>query len=294
MEIQNSKEEKRPKPLTPKAGLTNDVKLFSFVDIIDGKFYYGTNPTIPECIEFGQQIGAAVPLAGIGASSAADSEAPGYVVAGTDALYICKGKEVSKYLSLTGIYESFQRSNDAKADPKGRLWFGSVSGDDDHSPSGNLYRYAGGTCTIMQPETKISNGMAWNAARTRFFFSDSPFNAVFAYDYNLEKGTISGRTPLFEVRDGVPDGMWIDTEDNLWVAVWGGHRIEKHSSVSGELLAVVEVPAKNVTSCCFYGENMDTLFITSSGNDLIGQYDGCLFTCKVDTTGCAPDYAVLL
>ena len=257
-------------------------KLFSFVDIIAGKFYYGANPTIPECVDFGQHIGAAVPLAG-----------EGYVVAGTDALYVCKGKEISKHLSLSGIYESYQRSNDAKADPKGRLWFGSVSGDDDHGPSGNLYRYSGGICTIMQPETKISNGMAWNSDRTRFFFSDSPFNAVFAYNYNNETGTISGRTPLFEIKGGVPDGMCIDSEDNLWVAVWGGRRIEKHSSVTGELLGIVEVPAEHVTSCCFYGENMDTLLITSSGNELIGQYDGCLFTCKTDTTGCAPDYAVL-
>ena len=87
--------------------------------------------------------------------------------------------------------------------------------------------------------------------------------------------------------------MCIDSEDNLWVAVWGGRRIEKRSSVTGELLARVDVPAENTTSCCFCGENLDTLLITSSGEGLSGEYDGCVFTCKVDTKGCPPDYAII-
>ena len=255
----------------------------SFVDIIAGNFYFFSEKDIPKVkdiqgVPFGQQIGAAVP-----------SDDNGYIVAGTDGLYKYKGKEISKARTLTDVYESYQRSNDAKADPEGRLWFGSVSGDDDHEASGNLYRLDHSGIKIMEHNTKISNGMAWNAEKNRFFFSDSPFKAVFAYDYNNETGDISGRKILFEIEDGVPDGMCIDSEDNLWLAVWGGSRIEKRSSITGELLAVVNVPAKNTTSCCFYGKDLDRLFITSSGEGLTGEYDGCIFTCKVDEKGCLPD-----
>ena len=107
----------------------------SFVDITAGKLYIFSEADINnldnmECIDFGQMIGAAVPL----------RSGEGYLVAGTDALFTCKGKEILKGPDLTGLYETYQRSNDAKADPKGRLWFGSSVGVDGHEPSGNLYR----------------------------------------------------------------------------------------------------------------------------------------------------------
>ncbi len=264
----------------------------SFVDIIAGKLYVfspeeQTEDDISdqnlECIDFGQQIGAAVPM-----------KTPGdYLVCGTDGLYTCKGKEISKVRDMTGYFETFQRSNDAKADPKGRLFLGSSVWEDGHEASGNLYRLDGNNIKIMQPNTRISNGMAWNAKRNRFFFSDSPYSAIFVYDYDESTGDITNRRVLFEIEGGTPDGMCIDSEDNLWVAIWGGSRIEKRSSVTGELLGRIDVPAQNTTSCCFYGKDMDTLLITSSGEGLLGEYDGCVFSCKVDTKGCPPDYVVL-
>ena len=137
--------------------------------------------------------------------------------------------------------------------------------------------------------TKIANGMAWRSDNKVFYFSDSVYHAVFAYDYDLVTGNISGRRELFKIEDGVPDGMCIDTDDNLWVAVWGGNRVEKRSGATGELLAVIEVPAVQTTSCCFGGENMDTLIITSAAVGQTGEYDGCLFRCRVDARGKAPD-----
>ena len=80
-------------------------------------------------------------------------------------------------------------------------------------------------------------------------------------------------------------GMCIDADDNLWVAFWEGSRIEQRSTKNGSVLATVKVDAQNVTSCCFIGDKLDTLFITTSGRGLNGKYDGCLFTCKVDVRG---------
>ena len=252
----------------------------SFVDIIAGKLYVFSKADQLECADFGQQIGAAVP-----------AKAPGeYVVCGTDGLFLYKGKEISKICDMTGCYENYQRSNDAKADPKGRLFIGSSVWQDGHEPSGNLYRIDNNGIKVIQENTRISNGLAWSSDRKRFFFSDSPYHAIFAYDYDETTGDITNRKELFKIEDGAPDGMCIDSEDNLWVAVWGGSRIEKRSSITGELLGVVNVPAENTTSCCFYGDDLDTLFITSSGDGLSGECDGYVFTCKVDAKGCSPDY----
>lgn len=134
--------------------------------------------------------------------------------------------------------------------------------------------------------------MAWSADRKKFYFSDTLQYAVFSYDYDLETGEISNRQILFkpEENNGLTDGMCIDADDNLWVAFWGGSRIEQRSTKDGSLLSVINVDAKNVTSCCFFGDQLDTLFITTSGNAQTGEHDGCLFTCKVDVKGCGCDY----
>nr|MCR5766180.1 SMP-30/gluconolactonase/LRE family protein [Treponema sp.] len=128
--------------------------------------------------------------------------------------------------------------------------------------------------------------------RKKFYFSDTLKYAVFEYDYDLESGQISNRKVLFKPEEGrgMTDGMCIDSQDNLWVAFWGGSRIEERSTKDGSLLAVVNVPAKNVTSCCFMGDKLDTLFITTAATDQTGELDGCLFTCKVDVKGCECDY----
>ena len=253
----------------------------SFVDIIAGALYIVQKGGLMKRVDFGQKIGAAVPTVRQGQ----------YLVAAQDGLYTYDGKEISLMRSLKDVYETDQRSNDAKADPDGRLWFGSLSEGEGVEPSGCLYRSENGRVKLMQADTIIANGMAWNADRTKFFFSDSGFHAVFSYDYDHESGAITNRTELFHVEGGVPDGMTIDSEDNLWVAIWDGRRIEKRSSETGELLAIVEVPADHVTSCCFFGSDLNKLFITSSGNELTGDYDGCLFTCDVDEKGVRTDFA---
>ncbi|WP_022769779.1 SMP-30/gluconolactonase/LRE family protein [Butyrivibrio sp. NC2007] len=258
-------------------------KCRSFVDIIAGKLYIIEAGGLMKQADFGQKIGAAVP----------SEKAGSYLVAAADGLYVYDGKEISLNRSLKDIYETYHRSNDAKADPAGRLWFGSMAEGEGIEPSGDLYRNEHGRVALMQPDTIIANGMAWSADRTKFYFADSEYHAVFVYDYDFETGNIANRTELIHIDDGVPDGMCIDSEDNLWIAVWGGRRIEKRSSKTGELLALVEVPAEHVSSCCFFGDNLDELFITTSGNELSGDYDGCLFTCKVDEKGLAPDYAMI-
>ena len=267
-------------------------KTISWVDIMDKKFFTLGSDGVRKTFSFNQAIGAAVPT----------EKEDCYLIAGTDGLYLqnidASGSESRATTLLTNLkdyYEAYQRSNDAKADPAGRLFFGSSVDDNIHEASGNLFYMdtAGdGKITIRQPDTKISNGMAWSADRKKFYFSDTLQYAVFSYDYDLKTGEISNRQILFkpEENNGLTDGMCIDAEDNLWVAFWGGHRIEQRSTKDGSLLSVINVDAKNVTSCCFIGDELDTLFITTSGNAQTGEHDGCCFTCKVDVKGCSCDY----
>ena len=262
-------------------------KTISWVDIMDKKFFMLNSDGIKITFTFNQAIGTALPTENEGI----------YLIAGTDGLYLQDTTNGSLILlkNLKEYYKSYQRSNDAKADAMGRLWFGSSVDDNIHEARGNLFcmdTAGDDKITIRQPDTKISNGMAWSADRKKFYFSDTLQYAVFSYDYDLTTGEISNRQILFKVdkNNGLTDGMCIDAEDNLWVAFWGGHRIEQRSTKDGSLLSVINVDAKNVTSCCFIGDELDTLFITTSGNEQTGEHDGCLFTCKVDVKGCACDY----
>lgn len=253
--------------------------LLSYVDIEKGCLYTMDKDMKVSCFEAGQKLGAAV----------LTMKADCFVLCGTDGLYLYNGDTTEKLLELSDEFGPYRRCNDAKADPRGRLFFGSSVWKDGIEAGGNLYCYDHGEVRIVQENTRISNGMAWSSDHKSFFFSDSLEYAVFKYDYDIETGNISNRRVLFNVQDGVPDGMCIDSQDRLWVAFWGGSRIECRDTTSGELLARVNVPARHVTSCCFYGEASDELFITTSGQSLDGEFDGCLFTCKVDAKGTSND-----
>ena len=254
---------------------------WSWVDILAGTLYTLSQDGYREAFDFGHPIGAAVPL----------DRHDGFLIAGWNGLYTLRGQEVRLLYDLGREYAVYQRSNDAKADHSGRLYFGAMVNDEIHDMDGALYCYDHGTVRCLQKGTKIANGMAWSGDRKHFYFADSGDHCVYVYDYHQEDGAISRRDKLFSIEDGAPDGMCIDAQDNLWVAVWGGRRVECRSSKNGELLAVVRVPAEHVSSCCFSGYDLKKLFITSSGEGLDGPYDGCLFECPVDTRGNLPDYA---
>ena len=265
-------------------------KTISWVDITEGKLFTLGADGSRRVYSYGQAVGSAVPA----------DKPDTYIIAGTDGLYLEKADGSSPVLiqKLSDYFESYQRSNDAKADPAGRLFFGSSVDDGIHEASGNLFcldPVNGGKIEVLQPDTKISNGMAWSRDHKKFYFSDTLQYAVFEYDYDISTGKISNRKVLFKTEEGkgFTDGMCIDADDNLWVAFWEGSRIEQRSTKDGSLLATVKVDAKNVTSCCFIGDALDTLFITTSGRGQNGEHDGCLFTCKVDATGVQCDICKL-
>lgn len=158
------------------------------------------------------------------------------------------------------------RLNDGKCDAYNRLWIGTMSNDAD-APVGALYKVnANLIYEKMDQPFIIPNGIAWNKKNTAMYVVDSMMKKIFRYDFNLEKGAISNKTVLVDTATemGLPDGMAIDEDDNLWVAFWQGQSVMQYDTNTGKLLGRINVPAFIPSSCCFGDEDMSTLYITSS------------------------------
>ncbi|HEY8239065.1 MAG TPA: SMP-30/gluconolactonase/LRE family protein [Candidatus Limnocylindrales bacterium] len=189
------------------------------------------------------------------------------------------------------------RFNDGKCDPQGRLWAGTMPYDE-VSPVGCLYRLDrdGSVARILDGVT-ISNGLAWSGDGTTMYYIDTPTRRVDAFSYDAATGDIGDRRVAIEIPEsaGWPDGMAIDVEDGLWVALWGGSAV--HRYVEGRLDRVVALPVSQPTSCAFGGPNLDELYITSAwtGLDPAARRDeplaGGLFRIRPGVRGpAAPSY----
>jgi len=186
-----------------------------------------------------------------------------------------------------------QRFNDGKTDPEGRLWVGSMSMQDEKEKS-FLYKVEKDSlASSMLDGITISNGIAWSSNGSKMYYIDTPTRIIMEYDYDREKGTITNARPAVVVPDslGSPDGMTIDNENKLWVAMWGGSAVCRFDPESGALLERLMVPAKNVTSCAFGDSDRSTLYITTASNydDLEAQKKyplaGALFQVKTHFSG---------
>lgn len=159
------------------------------------------------------------------------------------------------------------RFNDGKADPAGRFWVGTMATGRDAGP-GWLYRWEAGKGEpeAVLPGVTISNGLDWSADGKRMYYIDTPTRRVDVFDYDVASGSIRDRRTLVEIPEGKgsPDGMCLDAEGHAWVGFWGGRCVRRFDGQTGELLAEVAVPALNVTSCCFGGENYETLYVTTA------------------------------
>lgn len=185
------------------------------------------------------------------------------------------------------------RFNDGKCDPAGRFWAGTIHGKL-REPVSKLY-CLDTDLTLRTMETNIttSNGLAWNSEATIMYYIDTPTQQVVAYDYDIDTGAIYGKRTVIAVPSGMgrPDGMTIDQEGMLWIAMWDGWKVTRWNPVTGTLLETWDMPAKNTTSCCFGGPTLRDLYITTArtGNaeeELESQpAAGGLFKLQTDVQG---------
>jgi len=158
------------------------------------------------------------------------------------------------------------RFNDGKCDPSGRFWVGTLALDA-RRRGAVLYRFdTDKNIHLVLDSVSISNGIVWTSSKKIMYYNDTPTGTIQAFDYDDKTGAISNRRVAIKIPKGMgaPDGMTIDAQDNLWVALWGGGMVGKFDPVTGELLQKIKVPAPNVSSCAFGGKNLETLYITTA------------------------------
>lgn len=230
---------------------------------IEKQYLYVYNPKLNtnKKIEMPSKIGTVVP------SSLNNT----VIVALADGIY--KVDLVSHQLTqLSDIERTMteNRFNDGKCDPNGNLWVGSMHLNQD-KPNANLYKIdADGIATEMIDQVTISNGIVWTKDGKIMYYIDTPTGVIKGYDFDVKNSTISNERVVVKVdpKHGFPDGMAIDENDNLWVGMWNGNAVAQFNPRSGKLLAKINVPAHNVTSCAFGGENLETLYITTASLDM--------------------------
>jgi len=158
------------------------------------------------------------------------------------------------------------RCNDGACDPAGRFWFGTMALNE-RPQAGALYRYdPDGRLHTVLFGVSLSNGLGWDLARRRMYFIDTPTLQVDVFDYDVQTGGIQRRRPFVRIPDGdgVPDGLAVDDEGGVWVALHGGSELRRFSP-DGVADARVEVPEDGATACAFGGEDGRTLFVTARG-----------------------------
>jgi len=204
----------------------------------------------------GQMVGTVVP-----------TESGKVLLALQEGIYSFDPKTGSKQKLLDPeVDKPTNRFNDGKCDPSGRFWAGTMSTVGEQQ-AGALYRFDPDTTIhLMIDNVGTSNGIVWSADQTKMYYIDTPTMKVMAYDYDDETGEISNPLVAVEIPEGMgyPDGMTIDAEGNLWVALWGGSAVTCWNPHTGELLRKIDVPAKNVTSCAFGDDDLGTLYITTA------------------------------
>ncbi|MDN3357401.1 SMP-30/gluconolactonase/LRE family protein [Actinomadura sp. DC4] len=231
---------------------------FGWVDIMAAHLWVagfdGVSLTEPRSYDVGRPLGAAVPRTGGGWTLAA----------GTGFFGLDEDGTVER-LTEDLADSSAVRMNDGKCDPAGRFWAGTMDYDESH-PRGSLYVFDGTARTVLEGVT-ISNGLAWSPDRRTMYYIDTPTGRVDTFTYDEADGTIKDRRPFVEVEGGHPDGMTLDDEGFLWVALWGGGAVRRYDP-AGRPAGVVHLPVTNVSSCCFAGT---TLLITTSQQGLSAE-----------------------
>jgi sugar lactone lactonase YvrE len=181
------------------------------------------------------------------------------------------------------------RMNEGGCDPQGRFYCGSMAYD--ASPGrGALYRFdTDGSVSQVLDAVTISNGIAWTHDGTHVYYIDSPTQRVDVFDFEPDEGRFRDRRPVVEVDadDGLPDGMTLDAEGGLWVAIYNGGAVHRYTP-EGRLDAVVEPGPRRVTACTFGGDDLGDLYITTSREGLSPDEQptaGALFRCRPGVQG---------
>jgi sugar lactone lactonase YvrE len=253
-----------------------------WVDIFGGAVHrYDPGTGIDTAIDLGQTVGAVIPR-----------ERGGLVVALTNG--IAALDPVTNGLEMLVEIEADvpgNRMNDAKCDTAGRLWGGTMSIEEQDPPLENAALYCvdtGRSVRTVLTGISISNGLGWSPDDRAMYYIDTPTYGVDVLDFDAVAGEVSNRCRLISVAEseGMPDGMTVDAEGYLWVAVLGSRTLSRFAP-DGTLDRAIELPVPQATSCAFGGADLRDLYITTyrSPDSPPDSPAGGLFRCRPGVTG---------
>jgi len=155
------------------------------------------------------------------------------------------------------------RFNDGRCDRAGRFWVGTMS-DVKRDPVGSLYRVdTDFTCIKLRNGIIIPNSLAFSPEGRTMYFADTNRHTIWSWDYHLASGAATNERVFADTGSGRPDGSCVDAEGCLWNAEYGAWRLVRYTP-RGKVDRVVELPVANPTCCCFGGEDLGTLYVTTA------------------------------
>lgn len=179
------------------------------------------------------------------------------------------------------------RFNDVFADPSGRVYCGTMPTKDRH---GRLYRLdPDRKLTLLLEGITCSNGMGLTLDRKQLYFTDSMVKHIYLFDYDQATGAISNQRMFVDSsqEDGLPDGMTVDADGNIWSARWDGYRLTQYAP-DGTELQRIKFPTKKVSSVVFGGPDYTDMYVTTAGgNDKEenGAAAGALYRLRIGIKG---------
>jgi sugar lactone lactonase YvrE len=215
-----------------------------------------------------------IATAGVPVGAAAPRAGGGYVLATADGFRLtdASGGWAGPAARPAGMPASVQ-FNDGACDPAGRFWAGTTA-TDGQTGTGSLYRLdPDGSVTEIFGGVTESNGLGWSPDGATFYYTDSgePRSRVRAFDFDVANGLLAGERELisFEPADGLADGLVVDAEGCLWIAMWDGGCVRRYSP-DGELLRLYPLPVSEPTCPGFGGPDLDELYVTTAWQELDG------------------------
>jgi sugar lactone lactonase YvrE len=248
-----------------------------WVDIDRGLVHRRADSRADMTLEVGQPVGCAVPRAGGGLALGMRD---GFAL-------VPPGGGAPELVAPVESGRRDTRMNDGACDTRGRFWAGTMSLRGD-TRSAALYRLDPDLrVTRMLPGISISNGIGWAPDDATLYHVDSPRHRIDVYDYDADSGTIACRRAVIPIAAelGTPDGLAVDAEGGIWVALWGGGAVVRMSP-DGGLEERIALPVSQVTSCCFGGADHATLFVTTAARGAAGEpLAGTVFTYRPGVLG---------
>ena len=237
-----------------------------------------------DCMDVGIDVGAVAMRA-----------SGGLVLAAADGFRSLEADGSQTVLAEVEADDPSMRMNDGKCDRHGRFWAGTMAYDE-AAPAGlgKLYRLDPDlSVRAMVDGVSISNGIDWSPDDRLMYYIDSPTRRVDVFDFDLDDGAITNRRTLIQVDAsiGFPDGMTVDADGDLWVAVWGGSRVV-HYAPDGSERGMVPFPVSQTSSCAFGGADRRDLYVTSAARGISEVSEpeaGSLFRARPGAPGQAPN-----